>query len=435
MITGTAPVADPPSPSGAFQAGASKVDLTPIPGFPTGGHGPAGTIARGYWTRLFARAIYLEDAEGRNMVLVSCDLWSMPAGLADRTAELVAKDPDGRHIGREQIILAATHTHLSPGNFSSSKIYNKSASRLAGFDHSLFEFLAHRIAAAILDAYRTRRTATLYLLKTRVPGLMRNRSLEAFMLNPEEERNGVLEDNAVMPVGKVPERYPEDAYRAVDPRLTVLTIENASVPTQVIAVAAFVAVHPTSMRNSTAVYNSDLFGVAATLSEQALRSGPPTSSRPVVAIFNGAEGDISPDWKQQDRQNTVRLGRLLGHCILKLTAQDEIDADCPPSKEKLHVDVAIDYRFTIARVAGSCFPEEFNVERCTADHPLPGVAMLGGAEDGRTFLYQLGWKEGVTGRGRGRADFPLPARMERGCYGTSPVPQPRLKAPRPGSEG
>ena len=100
-IRGKLPLAAAPQPTGVFQAGAAKTDLTPMPGYPMGGHSIAGSIARGFWTRLWARAIYLEDAAGKSLALVSCDLWSMPAGLADRVAELVAADPV--EIGRAHV--------------------------------------------------------------------------------------------------------------------------------------------------------------------------------------------------------------------------------------------------------------------------------------------------------------------------------------------
>jgi hypothetical protein len=46
-----------PAPEpGRFTAGAGKSEITPPPGIPMGGHGPAGRVARGYWTRLYARS-------------------------------------------------------------------------------------------------------------------------------------------------------------------------------------------------------------------------------------------------------------------------------------------------------------------------------------------------------------------------------------------
>ncbi len=384
QIVGTIapPVALPPS--NMFRAGAAKGDLTPMPGLPMGGHAIGGTIARGYWTRLFARAIYLEDMNGRAMVLVACDVWAVPAGLGDRVAELVQTQAALRHLGREQIVLAATHTHQSPGNFSSAKGYNDFAQRWAGFHPPLFEFLAHRIMQAISVAFRHRQPATLKWLDTSVPGLARNRSVEAFLLNPESST--ILQKHATLPVPD--DVSPDDRvlYHAVDPRLTLLHIEPLAEPGATIAMAAFVAVHPTSMRATAEVYNSDLFGVAATLAEQRLRTA---SQDAVVAIFNGALGDISPAWKQQDRRDTMRLGRLLA------------DKMVAPGVAAVSIEVVIENRFALTPLAGSCFVEKSTteknqpVERCTAEQPLPGVGLLGGAEDGRSVLYTLGFQEGM----------------------------------------
>ena len=80
------PRQDRPATGQQVLAGAAKVDLTPIPGIPMGAYSLHGKLARGVWTRLFARAIYLQDATGKPFVLVSCDLLHMPAGLSDRVA-------------------------------------------------------------------------------------------------------------------------------------------------------------------------------------------------------------------------------------------------------------------------------------------------------------------------------------------------------------
>jgi neutral ceramidase len=385
-IVGVIPAQPGPLPSsGMVQAGAAKVDLTPMPGFPMAGHSIGGTIARGYWTRLYARAIYLEDKAGHNMVLVSCDLWAMPAGLADRVAKILSAQNDAHHLSREQLILAATHTHQGPGNFSSARLYNDFAQRLAGFDPALFEFLAQKIASAILRAFRSRQPASVRFLETSLPGLKWNRSFEAFALNPESEP--ILMANADLPLPEPPRRDVK-VYRAVDPRLSLLRITSATQPGAPIAIAVFTAVHPTAMSPKTEGYSSDLFGVASTLAEQELRKKS-NAAAPVVAMFNGALGDMSPDWDKQDRRDAVRLGRLLA---AKITAQE---GDLQP------VNLHITWRYRIVHLAGTCYEEtspfaaEHTIERCTAQEPVSGVAALGGAEDGRTVFYQLGWQEGV----------------------------------------
>src|SRR4051812_25059004 len=64
-----------------FLAGAAKMDITPPPGYPTSGDGPAGDLSRGYWTRLNARAFFFQDTSGNTAVMVSCDLFAIPGGL------------------------------------------------------------------------------------------------------------------------------------------------------------------------------------------------------------------------------------------------------------------------------------------------------------------------------------------------------------------
>ena len=115
-VAGHLPPPHPAPASGHFQAGVARVDITPAPGVPMGGHSKVGQTSIGYWTRLYARAFLLEDASGNTLVLVSCDLWSVPAGLVDRVAEILLTREETRHIDRDQLILAATHTHHSPGN-------------------------------------------------------------------------------------------------------------------------------------------------------------------------------------------------------------------------------------------------------------------------------------------------------------------------------
>ena len=185
-IAGKLPPPSPPVASGVFRVGAAKVDITPMPGYPMGGYAAAGRTSRGVWMRLHARAVCFEDADGHSLAMVSADLWAVPAGFADRVAELVAREYGLRRLAREQIILAATHTHNGPGNFSSSFVYNELASPQSGFDRKLFEFLAHRIAGAIAEAWTNRRPAVLRYAETPVFGVSRNRSVDAFRTNGAE---------------------------------------------------------------------------------------------------------------------------------------------------------------------------------------------------------------------------------------------------------
>lgn len=367
--------AQPQPGSGVLQAGAAKVDITPLPGIPLGGHSFEGGTGYAVWTRLWARAIYLEDEHGEPIVLVVADLWGIPAGLADAVVERVRDQHGLAHIGRAQLLLSATHTHHSPANFASSRLYNRAVSNRMGFDPELFEFLVDRIAASVAAAARARAPSRLRLDSAPLPAVARNRSLAPFAQNPEAEL--LVEHNAGLPTCASAPADPGveiDPCRAIDPTLTTLRIEDLDGRPR--AIAAFFAVHATSMVNATDAYNGDLFAVATAKAEAALRLAAPELADPVVALFNGAEGDVSPHWESQGRLDALVLGERLGAAIVdvglrargrEITGEIESGFSRTPLAEQL--------------VDGP--PHTY-----TAKRPLAGKAILGGAEDGRTTFHR-----------------------------------------------
>ena len=71
------------NPGTVFKVGAARVDITPIPGFAMS-YKFDGRVSRGFWTRLYARAIYFEDKNGKAMVFVSCEIPCSPPFCQDR---------------------------------------------------------------------------------------------------------------------------------------------------------------------------------------------------------------------------------------------------------------------------------------------------------------------------------------------------------------
>jgi neutral ceramidase len=374
------PTTATPAPADALQAGAAKVDITPMPGMPLGGHSIEGGIGYGVWTRLWARAIYLEDSAGEPLVLVAADLWSIPAGLADAVIARLHEHHGLSHIGRPQLLLAATHTHHSPANFSSSILYNRAASTMMGFDPELHDFLVRRIAHAIASAATGKLPARLSIATTTVASVARNRSTAPFAENPEAPL--LLAANAELP--GCPEAPTDaatpdiDPCRAIDPTLTTIRVDELD--GRPLAVAAFFAVHATSMINATDVYNGDLFAVATARAEAALGGARAELGDPVVALFNGPQGDVSPNWQTQGRVDTVALGTALGDAIAEGAA---LDGSCARGRA---VEGGIANRFTRVALADQVVESPPNAR--TAAHALPGKSILGGAEDGRTRFFK-----------------------------------------------
>ncbi len=150
--------------------------------------------------------------------------------------------------------------------------------------------------------------------------------------------------------------------------------------------------HPTAITHDADLYSGDLAGIACAALEK--------DRAPVVGFFNGAEGDISPDWLVQDRDDAIRLaGSLAGRAATLLDGR-AFRADSNPMIEVRRKIVANSWRDT----DGVGF----------ASKPMSGAAEFGGAEDGRTIFYNYGW--------RAEARKPAPA-------GEHGVKEPALDGP------
>lgn len=354
-LEGTLPTAKPGEASGQVLAGAAEVDITPPPGWPMGGHSIEGQDARGVWTRLWARTVVLVDPHGQSLALCIVDLWGMPSGLSDRVAELVATEYAQPQLSRASIVVAATHTHHGPANLATSRMFSRFVGPRPGFDRALFEWTAHRIAASIAAAARSVEPARVRLATASVDDVARNRSLEPWQQNPESVDQ-----------------------RPIDPRLVVVQADALDTARPIATLAVF-AMHPTAMANRTPVYSGDVFGGAAARAQ--------TKTGGVVALFNGAEGDVSPAWTVQGRPETTRLGNRLGDAIVAASG----------AAESIALD-RIGVAFGILEVADQpvALPDGSQVR--TASRGLPGTATLGGAEDGRTRWATRGYVEGRVAR-------------------------------------
>jgi neutral ceramidase len=388
--------------SGAnFQAGAAKREITPPPGYPTGGHGPAGDLARGYWSRLWTRAFFLgvsgAGAKTSGVILVSSDLFATPLGLHAAVWRRIEKEAGKRGLGPESLVLAATHTHHGPGNFLTAEVYNQFGSAYPGFGKELFDFLARRTADAVLAAMQSASPAVLQLdsgmaTPDFAQQFISNRSPAVFLLNwdrkgalaalnPETARADEAACRAARNqagAGEPAEGWDLDGcprLRAVDRRMTV--IEARTSAGNRVGALVFFAVHPTDLTHGAPLYNSDFVGQALDGLEQ---------EWPVAMFFNGGEGDVTA---RRVFRDVGEVRETSGRFEAAVRATMERGA-----KEALEPSVAAK-----ARLIDTRRKED---RRCggaaLADQPAFGAAALGGAELDRTVLYDLGWREGVHDR-------------------------------------
>jgi neutral ceramidase len=388
VLPAAAPFAD------GFRAGVGRSDITPPAGFPTGGHGPAGAMARGTWTPLHARAFFFADKDGHVAVFVSCDLFAIPGGLAAKVAHDVglAWKERGISIPPEAITLAATHTHQSPGNFLTAAAYNEGGSKYAGFSQALFDFLARQIRSAIDMAVQDaldNGPADLQLLQGKADSVQLNRSPRTFLLNADALQ---VMDRLHPPTRSMPRCEPVNEMgearsdfdlsgcprrRAFDPSLTVLKISREG---GIAGAMVFYAVHPTVLDHHAPLYSSDFTGVAMSL----LEHEPQSAGKPVFGFFNGAEGDVVAERSVRDVHDVLTLGNAFAESVTRLLKSAPTDSIQNPLITIGHFDFR-----TSSKADRQCGDVSL------AGKPLVGAPALGGAEDDRTLLYGLGFREGL----------------------------------------
>lgn len=99
---------------GQILVGYSKKDITPLENIPLGGYGNTATrISEGFTDRLYATCMYLQDKEGNSMVIIGADVGNT-AGRMRNIHETLAGSVD---MPKENVILAASHTHACPDNY------------------------------------------------------------------------------------------------------------------------------------------------------------------------------------------------------------------------------------------------------------------------------------------------------------------------------
>lgn len=94
-----------------WKAGVARVIITPQEPLWMAGYGSRDHVSEGTLVDLWAKALALEDANGKKVVLITTDILGYPKGVSDRIRNQLAIKYG---LTRSQIILSASHTHSGP---------------------------------------------------------------------------------------------------------------------------------------------------------------------------------------------------------------------------------------------------------------------------------------------------------------------------------
>ncbi len=336
-------------------AGVAKTDITPPPGMPLAGYSSLGNRGAGFRHRLYARALYLRGAGQEGVAIVQCDLLFGSRMLHHRVAELIAEDTD---VDLTRLMIAGTHTHSGPGNYYASRFYNRFASCSSGFDREFFDFLSHRMARAVIQAYRERKPAKIATGSVDIKGVAWNRSMPAYKKNFKENdkrevssKEGV---NTTMHMVRIDSLTPEGEYKPAG------------------AFSSF-SLHGTVIPPENRLYSGDVFGWAERQVEWSMSKTFGTKD-PVCALVNATHGDNSPLYNKKRRGfgEAKRLGVLIGNEAFALF-----------ERLKSRLSAKVEIRATAKEV--DVYREGAIDGIALCDRPVVGASLtVGSTEDGAT---------------------------------------------------
>jgi neutral ceramidase len=246
-------------PADNYLIGSGAADITgPIVDVQLSGFVRSTQIANGIQTRLTARAfIFGELDQSRRLVFVVTELLGSSHEVRLSVVDnLRAKYGDLYSL--DNVIVSATHTHSAPGGYSHE----------SSFSEEFFDTVVSGIAEAIDRAHQNLKPGHILIGEQEVEGGGAQRSLPAYMQNPEQERA----------------RYEHDTDRNMT--LLKLVQEDGAV-----SVLNWFAVHPTSLTYDNKFVSGDHKAFAALEMERRLAQ---SSETPFVAAFANANcGDVT----------------------------------------------------------------------------------------------------------------------------------------------
>ncbi|KAL2126262.1 hypothetical protein VTI74DRAFT_1300 [Chaetomium olivicolor] len=273
---------DKPSlPGDRYLIGVGKADITgPVVEINLMGYADPKQVGTGLRQRIYSRAFIVGDVdrpEDRFVYLVldtqSGDT-AVRYGIINGLKEL---GPSYAVYSHHNVAVTGTHSHAGPGgwlNYLLPQITSK------GFDHQGYRAIVDGAILSIQRAHESLQPGYLSVGTTKVRGANINRSLFAYLANPEEERakyNVSADDDG-----------------SVEKDLTLLKFQRAS-DLKNIGVLTWFPTHGTSLLGNNTLVASDNKGVAAYLFEKSVRLDPSAAENFVAGFSQANVGDTTPN--------------------------------------------------------------------------------------------------------------------------------------------
>jgi Neutral/alkaline non-lysosomal ceramidase, N-terminal len=266
-------IAPAPASGGSLRVGTARIDISPPVGLPLAGYG--GRTSTGVRDPIYARALAVSNGPV-TVVIVSADLLAI---TDDLSAAVIQKVQKVVPLPDRDLLIAATNTHSGPGSMG-KRFWETLAA--GPYNDAVFEMATDGISRAVVEAYRSLRSATLVYGRADGGDLILNR---------------MLKDGPT------------------DPELSFLLFRSQE--GRPIAYLINFSAHPTLLRSSNRLLSGDFPAVVSRILED---SDDGTGS---VALYtSGAVADQRPNppHGKSVYERTDRMGRELAERILKSAA-------------------------------------------------------------------------------------------------------------------
>jgi len=363
-----------------YAIGTGIAEVTdPATGLPLQGMADRTQIATGVESPLYARAFVVAErssdaSAGARVVIVVADIWAGTRRLKDAVLAGLAAH-DGLY-GEENVLLAGTHTHSAPGGFSGMLLYDFDFER-GGCDEATVTCIAEGCVRAVEIAHHDLAPGRIYVNRGEVADCGQNRSLPAYLCNPQAERD----------------RWTADIDREML-LLKFVQVDDGGRERPVGALNWY-PIHPTDRGQKNTLVSGDNKGYASFLFEQQMRGDAPETKRFVAAFANAHCGDVSgnvelghvPDGVH-DRAQMEKHGRRQFEVAERLfqSAVEEVTGPVD------HRHTRVDFSDVTAGAGGRTWPAAL------------GISFAAGSSEDSVPVPDLGIHEGITADDMGAAN-------------------------------
>ncbi len=264
-----------------YLLGVGKADITgPVVEINLMGYADPNQVGTGLRQRLYSRAFIVASPDNPSERFVYLVLDTQSGDTAVRYGiinGLKALGAPYAVYSHHNVAVTGTHSHAGPAgwlNYLLPQITSK------GFDRQGYHAIIEGAILSIRRAHESLQPGYLSVGTTKVQGANINRSLFAYLANPEAERamyNATAEDDG-----------------SVEKDMTLLKFQRAS-DSKSIGVLTWFPTHGTSLLGNNTLIAGDNKGVAAYLFEKSVRTDPSAAENFVAGFSQANVGDTSPN--------------------------------------------------------------------------------------------------------------------------------------------